>query len=363
MVTLVDLANHTVEQLTRKGFTELMARRLLRAFDGYVLNLSEDKEIGEPEQPRTPFQVVRPNAILPTKAPTLMRRMENFGRIGVKRKPASSGSPSNQRHSAIIRLQSEPSPSISLMHLTGGKEETDSSRGEGEGGGGGGGGGVEGGGEGEERGGGGISDQHVLESHFLTAPRMLKRSQSVPTNLHMMSGERSLNRQSLTSLMMETPTGVPATSLTETIAALEEGGIGVENDMCLLYALLDVVKDDWRVWEEEVMASERGVSAVCRVLDQYSGYLEMVKLGCRVMRCIVCVSTDLTTPTIVNAAITVLDAITQHLHCHEVQFNGCLTLTNLCSAGRQPASFSSSSSTSSSSSSSTSSSSSSSSSS
>ena len=308
-----------------------MAVRLLRALDDYVLNLPEDGEIREPEQMRTPFQVVRPNAVLPTTASTLMRRMKNYGKRGVKRQPGSEASSSTQRNPAVIRLPSESSSSFSLMKLEG-EEETDLA------------GGRKGGGEGGgQRRVGRMPDKLFFRRQFPKATGLLERSQSVPTNLHFSDGQSPLwvkyHYQQLCysspSLLGEKPSGF-LSSFTKTVAVLEEGGGGgggVETAMCVLHTLLDMVRNEWRVGKEEVKVRERGVLAVCRVLDQYSSYTEVVVQGYRVMRGIVCVSADLTTPTIVNAAITVLDSMTQHCHCEQVQLNGCRTLTELCKAG------------------------------
>ena len=55
-----------------------MARRVLAALEDY-LTLPEDYE-------RTPFNVVRPNQELSTRASTLLRSRENYGKMSVKRK-------------------------------------------------------------------------------------------------------------------------------------------------------------------------------------------------------------------------------------------------------------------------------------
>lgn len=97
-----------------------MARRLQRAFDDYVSDLPVD---GNERHPKTPFHVVRPNAVLPTTASTFMKKMTNYGRKCVKR---TAGVVPAQRASAVIHLPTESTlPSFLLTQLYEREEDID----------------------------------------------------------------------------------------------------------------------------------------------------------------------------------------------------------------------------------------------
>ena len=81
-----------------------MARRVLAALENY-LTVPEDYE-------RTPFSVVRPNQELSTRASTLLRSRENYGKMSVKRKGSMAASRQPSPRSVEVKLPTSI-PSVS----------------------------------------------------------------------------------------------------------------------------------------------------------------------------------------------------------------------------------------------------------
>ena len=249
--TLIELSNHSVEQLVTKGFTELMARRLLRAFDDYVINLPDDYE--ESATPKTPFHVVRPNAVLPTTASTLMRKMTNYGRKGKKR---TTGAPPAQHVPIAIRLQTESTLPTSLLTQP---EPIETRL--------------------EEAG-----DQTDGNAHSPFSA-VLIRTQSVPTNLHY--EQLSLLSQECISapclLVPELRTS-NNTSLGEIVSKMEQEE-SMDAVLCYLYCILDVLCIQGRK-EEEVKMVDGLLFAICNVLERLEHCVEVIVIACRSLSCL-----------------------------------------------------------------------------
>ena len=252
--TLFELSNHTTEQLVSKGFTELMARRLQRAFDDYVMNLPDDLE--ESAVQKTPFHVVRPNAVLPTTASTLMRKMINYGRKGVKR---TSGVSQAQHVPTVIRLPTKSTLPTSLLTQP---DEIGTPAEEG--------------------------DQTDGIAHSPSA--VLIRTQSVPTNLHhdklsLWSFEHQACISAPCLLMSELRTR-NNTSLAEIVSKMEkEEEESTDAILCYLYCLLDVLCVQGRK-EEEVKMVERLLSVICHVFERLGQCDEVIVIVSRLLSCL-----------------------------------------------------------------------------
>lgn len=224
-----------------------MARRLLRAFDDYVMNLPDDLESAAP---KTPFHVVRPNAILPTTASTLMRKMKNYGRKGMKR---TSGETSAQRVPIVIRLQTESTLPTSLLT----QPDEIEIRAE-------------------------VDDQTDGDTHN-SFSAVLTRTQSVPANLHY--EKLSLLSQECASvpclLMPELRNNTTLAGIVSKLE-LEESMDAV---LCNLYCILDVLCIQGRK-EEESKIVHRLLSAICRVLEYLGHCDEVIVIACRLLSCL-----------------------------------------------------------------------------
>lgn len=106
--TLEDLVHTDETKLCRHGFTQLMAKRLYDSLDEY---LSEPDDIPPPVSlRRRPSEMVRRVQAPFTRASTLMRSRQNYGKMNTKRRGKTPPPPRKQRPMSLI-MPDEEKPS------------------------------------------------------------------------------------------------------------------------------------------------------------------------------------------------------------------------------------------------------------